>query len=67
MPVRVPLSPSRRKSLKINRDVLVIGGGVSGITAALQLSRGGFKVSLVERRPSIGGTHGAAQQDLPDT
>lgn len=36
-------------------DVLVIGGGIAGIQAALDLGNMGFKVVLVEREPSIGG------------
>lgn len=40
---------------KCSRDVLIIGGGIAGITAALELASLGFKVHLVERRPSIGG------------
>ncbi len=59
------LEPLEEKVVKINRDVLVIGGGVSGITAALQLSRGGFKVNLVERRPSIGGRMAQLSKTFP--
>jgi len=36
-------------------DVMVVGGGVSGIQAALDLADTGFKVYLVEKSPSIGG------------
>ena len=35
--------------------MLVIGGGIAGITSALQLGNLGFKVNLVEKEPSIGG------------
>ena len=35
--------------------VLVCGGGVAGIQAALDLSAGGFRVYLVEESPTIGG------------
>jgi heterodisulfide reductase subunit A len=59
------LEPLKEKVVKINRDVLVIGGGVAGITAALQLSKGGFKVSLVERRPSIGGRMAQLSKTFP--
>lgn len=40
---------------KCSREVLIIGGGIAGITAALELADLGFKVHLVERKPSIGG------------
>jgi heterodisulfide reductase subunit A len=59
------LESLEEKVVKINRDVLIIGGGVAGITAALQLSKGGFKVSLVERRPSIGGRMAQLSKTFP--
>jgi heterodisulfide reductase subunit A-like polyferredoxin len=36
-------------------DVLVVGGGISGIQASLDLATAGFKVYLVEKSPAIGG------------
>jgi len=36
-------------------DALVVGGGIAGIQAALDLADQGFRVALVEREPSIGG------------
>ena len=36
-------------------DVLIIGGGIAGIEAALTLADMGFKVILVEKTPSVGG------------
>jgi heterodisulfide reductase subunit A len=39
----------------INPDVLVVGGGIAGIHAALTVANSGKKVFLVERNPSIGG------------
>ena len=36
--------------------VLVIGGGIAGIQASLDLADAGAKVTLVEREPTIGGT-----------
>ncbi len=44
-PIPVPINPS----------TLVVGGGIAGITAALELANGGYHVYLVERAPSIGG------------
>jgi len=41
--------------VQINPDVLVVGGGISGIHAALTLGNAGKKVFMVEREPSIGG------------
>jgi heterodisulfide reductase subunit A len=39
----------------LNVDALVIGGGIAGMQAALDIADQGFKVALVEREPSIGG------------
>ncbi len=43
------------KKVDINKNVLVIGGGIAGITVSLQLANSGYKVSLLERNPSVGG------------
>jgi len=43
------------KKVPIHPDVLVVGGGIAGIHAALTLANAGKKVHLVEREPSIGG------------
>jgi heterodisulfide reductase subunit A2 len=42
-------------SASLDRRVMVIGGGISGITAAIDLGDAGYQVILVERLPSIGG------------
>jgi heterodisulfide reductase subunit A len=44
-----------RKTLTINRDALVIGGGLAGMTAALDLAGQGFTVHLVEKEKELGG------------
>ena len=36
-------------------DVIVVGGGISGIQASLDLATAGFKIYLVEKSPAIGG------------
>jgi len=36
-------------------DIMVVGGGISGIQASLDLAIAGFKVYLVEKGPAIGG------------
>ncbi|MEM3463827.1 MAG: hydrogenase iron-sulfur subunit [Candidatus Bathyarchaeia archaeon] len=47
-----PLEPISEKG---SREILIVGGGIAGITAALELGYLGYKVHLVERKPSIGG------------
>jgi heterodisulfide reductase subunit A len=44
-----------RRSVPINPNVLVVGGGIAGIHAALTLAAAGKHVYLVERQPTIGG------------
>ncbi len=46
-------------------DVLVVGGGVSGIQASLDLATAGFKVYLVEKSPSIGGHMAQLDKTFP--
>ena len=46
-------------------DVLVVGGGISGIQAALDLGKAGFKVVLVEKEPSIGGHMAQLDKTFP--
>lgn len=53
---RVALHRALEKSrVKIHPDVLIVGGGIAGIHAALTLANAGKHVYLVEREPSIGG------------
>lgn len=47
--------PLEKLKLEIKRSVAVIGGGVAGIEAALNIADMGIKVYLIERNPSIGG------------
>jgi heterodisulfide reductase subunit A len=47
-----PLEPLR---VPINPDTLVVGGGIAGIQAALEIADSGSHVYMVEREPSIGG------------
>ncbi len=45
--------------------VMVVGGGISGVQTALDLADSGFKVYLVEKRPSIGGTMAQLDKTFP--
>lgn len=47
--------------------VMVVGGGVSGIQAALDLADSGFYVYLVEKTPAIGGVMGQLDKTFPTT
>ncbi|MDP1610554.1 MAG: CoB--CoM heterodisulfide reductase iron-sulfur subunit A family protein [Sulfuritalea sp.] len=46
-------------------DVMVVGGGISGIQAALDLSTCGYKVYLVEKSPTVGGKMSQLDKTFP--
>ncbi len=46
-------------------DVMVVGGGVSGIQASLDLATAGFKVYLIDKGPSIGGHMAQLDKTFP--
>ena len=49
------LAPLTSRVIDVNPDVLVVGGGIAGIQAALELANTGKKVYLVEKNSTIGG------------
>ena len=49
----------------MSKDILVIGGGIAGIQASLDLADMGFKVHLVEKLPSIGGKMAQLDKTFP--
>jgi heterodisulfide reductase subunit A len=50
------LKPQQSKKIELKPTALVIGGGVAGMTAALEIARQGFKVDLVEKGQRLGGS-----------
>lgn len=59
------LYPLYEETLPLTKRALVIGGGVAGIQASLDLADNGFDVVLVEKRPSIGGTMAQLDKTFP--
>ena len=57
-----PLEPI---PVEINPNTLVVGGGIAGITSALELADAGYHVYLVEREPSIGGHMAQLDKTFP--
>jgi heterodisulfide reductase subunit A len=49
------LKPQEEPEIDVTPSALVIGGGISGMTAALCLANQGFKVYIVEKEPELGG------------
>jgi heterodisulfide reductase subunit A len=59
------LEPQKKPKVKVTNKALVIGGGVAGIQASLDLADQGFKVYLVEKSPSIGGKMAQLDKTFP--
>jgi len=59
------LEPLEAAKIKVTPEALVIGGGIAGIQASLDLADGGHKVYLVEKTPSIGGRMAQLDKTFP--
>jgi heterodisulfide reductase subunit A len=59
------LQPLEPEKLPLTKKTMVIGGGVAGIQAALDLADNGYDVVLVEKRPSIGGAMAQLDKTFP--
>jgi heterodisulfide reductase subunit A len=59
------LEPQVETEVPVTRAALVIGGGVAGIQAALDLADGGHQVYLVEKEATIGGIMAALDKTYP--
>ncbi|MCX5803622.1 MAG: CoB--CoM heterodisulfide reductase iron-sulfur subunit A family protein [Proteobacteria bacterium] len=57
--------PLYSKSFKVNKRVLIIGGGVAGMQAALDCADGNLEVLLVEKSPSVGGMMARLDKTFP--
>jgi heterodisulfide reductase subunit A2 len=59
------LEPLSSRKIPISKRTLVIGGGIAGIQAALDLADNGYEVVLVEKKPSIGGQMAKLDKTFP--
>jgi len=59
------LEAQTEAEVPVTKAALVVGGGVAGIQAALDLADAGHKVYLVEKQPSIGGVMAALDKTYP--
>jgi heterodisulfide reductase subunit A len=57
--------PLFSSSFKVNKRVVVIGGGVAGMQAALDCADGGLEVVMVEKSPAIGGMMARLDKTFP--
>ena len=59
------LEPLQAQETEINKNALVVGGGIVGIQAALDIADTGSKVYLLEKEPSIGGRMAQLDKTFP--
>jgi heterodisulfide reductase subunit A len=59
------LEPLEKSKVHAQKSVLVVGGGIAGIQASLDLANAGFQVYLVEKSPSIGGRMAKLDKTFP--
>ena len=59
------LAPLTSMKMPVDKRALVIGGGIAGIQAALNISKAGYPVTIVERTPSIGGRMAQLEKTFP--
>ncbi|RPI11537.1 MAG: CoB--CoM heterodisulfide reductase iron-sulfur subunit A family protein [Zetaproteobacteria bacterium] len=57
--------PLSQTEIPIAKKALVVGGGIAGIQAALDIAEAGYQVTLVERTPSIGGRMAQFDKTFP--
>jgi heterodisulfide reductase subunit A len=57
--------PLTQTEIPITKKALVVGGGIAGIQAALDIAEAGYQVTLVERTPSIGGRMAQYDKTFP--
>jgi len=57
--------PLREIEVPVTQRVMVIGAGIAGIQAALDVAAAGYEVALVERKPSIGGYMSMLDETFP--
>jgi len=58
-------APLNKIHVPVTRRALVIGGGIAGIQAALDIANGGVEVIMVEKEPSIGGHMSQLDETFP--
>lgn len=57
--------PEPYKLDTMSRKILVIGGGITGISAAIDAAKAGYEVTIVEKGPALGGYAAKVRKQLP--
>lgn len=58
--------PKTNEAAMYNKKILVVGGGVSGITAALEAEAAGYPVTMIEKSAELGGMMASLHLRIPD-
>ncbi len=58
--------PAANTSAHLNRHLLVVGGGISGMTAAVEAAKAGYSVTIVEKTGQLGGSAAHFLKRVPD-
>ncbi len=59
------LEPVPTKTVPVTPEALVIGGGIAGLSAAIDLGDAGYKVHLIEKNTTIGGRMSQLDRTFP--
>ena len=65
MYVRKELVMEGKKAKNVRGAVMVVGGGIAGMQAALDMANSGFYVYMVEKSPGIGGVMAQLDKTFP--
>lgn len=57
--------PLQKSKIPLTKKTLIIGGGIAGIQAAIDIANAGIKVDIVEKTPSIGGRMSQIDKTFP--
>jgi len=64
--VKYMTPPSPNAAAASNEHILVVGGGVTGMTAAIEAAAAGYPVTLVEKSAELGGAEGKSYRRIPE-
>jgi len=57
--------PSASEEQSLNKNILVVGGGISGMTSAIEAAKTGYQVTLVEKSSALGGATARLWKRVP--
>ena len=58
-------TPAASGQQEVNKNILVVGGGVSGMTAAIEASKAGYPCTIVEKTAALGGATAQLYKKIP--